>query len=1033
MRANVRVVFALTLACFFASGVAGLVYQVAWARYLALFLGHSSYAVVAVLVAFMGGLAIGNALLGAVADRAEKPLALYAWLEIGIAVYALAFPSYYEVCHNFYISAARHFPDGGAPILLLKFAFSFLTIVLPTTLMGATFPALTKFVTLSLAELREKVAALYFINSLGAVGGCLVADFWWIPSWGLEFTMYGASALNFIAGFIALAMSRAILEGTPTAARNAPAAKPAESFSANELTIATIAIGCSGFVAMLYEVAWTRLLALALGSSTHAFSIMLITFISGIAVGAAIIARWRSLRRTLDAFGWAEAALAATLFVSMFAYELLPFWFARLAATLAHRPEVYPLYELTQGAICFLVMFLPAVCLGTTLPLASRIATAELARTGRSVGRIFAVNTLGTVLGAAVTGLWFMPAFGLATTFAIGFVLNAAIAAAILGRNFLAERRGPIIAAGVVAAAILVLAAGAFFEPRWQRTFTEGVWRIRDYRMSLKEFEAAGKRYNFRYYKDGPGATVAVHTVDGNSNYVVLRVNGKTDASSGDAGTQLMLGHIPALLRPAATNTLIVGLGSGMTAGAVLRHTNILQARVIELSPQVAEAARRFGPSNDGVMENPRLKLTIEDAKSFMKTTDQKFDIIISEPSNPWMAGVAAVFSKEFYESCRARLATNGLMVQWVQIYETSDETFQTVIKTLSETFPFIRLWRAQSGDLIMTATLQPQTVDLDAMLKHMSEPRLMQDLARAGISEPLALFSRELMSDQNTAFLARPENVVHSDYYPTLEYMSQLGFFVGAGTTLYESFDESHSPRTTTLLGDYLKKFPLRDADFRRASRASIDGQFTDQALIMSLMLNWAEKTTDSTLPLEMIERLGNARPVAVTEELRLLPKHNWLLEQARTDIATLQFYERVLMRAYRAKCSALYLPNTSKLEEVLAVLLERDPQNRRIYNLHLAELAWDKGDDDASVRFAIVGFDPDIKKSGPMTFMLDEQAPRQVLCNMIDLNLRKGQFGQAKNLAQQARNQGYLQPGELFFPKLDFMCRKVDALAAR
>src|SRR5829696_3871320 len=176
MKSNVRVVFALVMACFFVSGVAGLVYQVAWARYLSLFLGHTSYAVVAVLVAFMGGLAIGNAASGKWTDRVERPLALYGWLEIAIAIYAVLFPSYYELCHGLYISAARHFEGGGVPLLLLKFAFSFITILLPAALMGATFPALTRFVTRSLAELRERVAWLYFINSLGAVFGCWVAD-----------------------------------------------------------------------------------------------------------------------------------------------------------------------------------------------------------------------------------------------------------------------------------------------------------------------------------------------------------------------------------------------------------------------------------------------------------------------------------------------------------------------------------------------------------------------------------------------------------------------------------------------------------------------------------------------------------------------------------------------------------------------------------------------------------------------------------------------------------------------------------------
>lgn len=1030
MKSNARAIFLAVMACFFVSGVAGLVYQLAWARYLALFLGHTSYAVVAVLVAFMGGLAIGNAALGRVADRAEKPLALYGWLELGIAGYALIFPWYFEFCHNLYIAFSTDSPNGGAPMLALKFAFSFLTILLPTTLMGATFPALTKFVTQSLAELREKVAALYFINSVGAVVGCVVADFWWIPNWGLEFSTYGAAALNFVAALVAFGISRSILEGTPTAAR-AGSGKSAndEVFSALDLKVATIGIGLSGFVAMLYEVAWTRLLALALGSSTHAFSIMLITFISGIAVGAAIIARWKTLRRTLDAFAWAEAALAGTVLFSMFFYERMPFWFARLGGMLARRPDVYFLYELSQGAICFAVMFIPAVCLGMTLPLASRIATSEFARTGRSVGRIFAVNTVGTVFGAAMTGLWLMPMIGLPGVFALGVAINAAIAAVILKRETVAQRPAPILATGFLAALGLVFVATYYFEPLWRGSFSQGVWRSRAYASTFEQFRDAYKLYHFLYYKDGPGSTVALHTFGGDPNNVILRVNAKTDASLGDAGTQLILGHLPALMHTKATNALVIGLGSGMTASALLRHTNILQTRVVEISPQVAEALPLWGAANDNVATNARFRLTIDDAKSFLKASEQQFDIIVSEPSNPWMAGVASVFSKEFYESCRRRLNSDGVMVQWVQTYETTDRTIETVIKTFAGSFPYVSLWRGSPGDIVLVGTPQPRKINLDSLLARMTDPHVRTDLMRGRMSEPLALLAREIVSDQNTMFLPRTNAVIHSDYFPTLEYMSQVGFFIGADARLHEVIDETKVARPTTLLGELLKRRPLDERDFQRASQAYLDGQFTDATLALSLMLRWAETHTNSTLPLEMIERIPAERPAAITEEMRLAPKHAWLLEQARTDIAALQFYERALMRAYRSKRTAFYSPDTKKLEEVLSVLIERDPRHVRVYKLHQSELAWDKGDDEASLRLGGEALSPN-PQLGPVQFTLDHLAPRQVLCNMIEASIRSGELRQAQELAMQARAGKYVEPGEFYFPPLDFVCRKTEVL---
>jgi spermidine synthase len=894
--------------------------------------------------------------------------------------------------------------------------------------MGATFPALTRFVTRSIAELREKVAWLYFINSLGAVVGCWAADFWWIPSIGLELTVFTAAALNLVAGLVALAMSRAVLEGSPVA-MTAPVANPDvanEYFSSLDLKIATIAIGFSGFVAMLYEVAWTRLLALALGSSTHAYSIMLMTFIAGIAAGAMVIARWKTLKRTVDAFGWAEVALAGTTLLSMFSYELLPYWFAQTASLLARRPEAYPLYEAAQAMICFAVMFIPAVCLGMTLPLASRIATAELARTGRSVGKIFAVNTIGTAFGAIITGLALMPWLGLAATFAVGIIVNAVIGGAILLRHRFA-RVNPAIAIGsTVASVLFVWVMNGVFQKPWQQSFMQGAWRKRANLISLQNFREAGKLFKADYYKDGAGATVSVHHRTPNPQFIALSVNGKVDASSGDEGTQLMLGHLPCLLNTKATNALVVGLGSGMTSGAMLHHTNMLSLQAVEISPEVFEAAHLFTNLNDNVFSHPRFHIAIEDAKSFLKTTDQKFDIIVSEPSNPWMAGVAGVFSLEYYQSCSNRLARGGTMTQWVQTYETTDQTFQTVIKTFSVVFPFVSVWRGQAGDVLLVGSVEPQTIDMDAMIGRMRDRRVAQDLERGGFSEPLAFLSREMISQRNGAFLARGEDVVHSDYYPVLDYIAQVDFFVGQLATIHERCDELKSPRAQTLLGTYLEAHPLKAEDLRFAARAVVDQQFSDMQLIYSLVQRWAQVETNSTLPLEMLERLMPSRPAALTEELRLLPRHAWLLEQGKVDIAALHFYERVLMRAYRDKRSVFYVPDTSRLQETLTMLLDRDPNNRRIFNLHMAELAWDRGDDGAAMRYGMAGLEPDSKVGGPFVFTLDELAPRQVLANLIESSLRNKQLLQAAGWVNMAVERKFLTTGPYYFAPLDLACRK-------
>ncbi|NBP23261.1 MAG: hypothetical protein EBU81_01615, partial [Proteobacteria bacterium] len=427
MKLNSRGVFWAILASFFVSGLAGLLYQVVWTRYLALFLGHTSYAVVAVLVAFMGGLAAGNALLGSKVDSLRRPLFFYACLEAGIGLYAVVFPGYFEAVHQGFLSVVRSIQPEGLSRLALQFLFAGITILLPTVLMGATLPVLTKFVTRSLSELRGKVAALYAINSAGAVVGIILADWWWIPALGLESVVQIGATMSLSIALLAYVISVKSGEGFVIERPVAGSEALTESFTEREWKVALFAVGISGFVAMLYEVAWTRLLALVLGSSTHAYSLMLATFISGIAVGSGLVFVGRRAVNTLVAFAWAELALAGTLLVSLGFYDLLPYAFAHLADWIARKPAAYPLYEFTQALVCFAVLFPPAVCLGMTLPLASRVATVDLQRAGRSVGRVFAVNTLGTVLGAAMTGLVFLPSLGLAVTLALGIGLNGLI------------------------------------------------------------------------------------------------------------------------------------------------------------------------------------------------------------------------------------------------------------------------------------------------------------------------------------------------------------------------------------------------------------------------------------------------------------------------------------------------------------------------------------------------------------------------------------------------------------------------------
>ncbi|MGE4181516.1 MAG: fused MFS/spermidine synthase [Limisphaerales bacterium] len=1042
MSRKLRWLYPTAFWCLLLSGIAGLAYQIAWARYLSLLLGSTSYGVVAVLVAFMGGLALGNAWLGRFADGFRHPLRLYGWLEIGIAIYGILFPTYFELCQRGYVAIASSFAPGHPGLLAIKFLVSFAAILLPATLMGGTLPILTRLVTRSLGELRGRVAGLYFVNSLGAVIGVIAADFWWVPTYGLEATVLFAAALNALVGVIALLAQSGFRDSwtsdssydSATATDGAANAADGlgERFSPFELRLAIAAAGISGFVAMLYEVVWTRLLALALGSSTHAFSIMLVTFIAGIAAGAWIVGRWRNLRGTFDAFGWAELALAGFLLVSMFFYHLLPYGFYRLGLVLARSPENHVVYQFLQFLVCFAVMFVPALCLGMTLPLASRVATSELARTGRSVGVVFSVNTLGTVLGAALSGLLLLPWLGLASTLALGVALNLAIALVVLLRRSKVLRRlslatTPALVLGLVAF------AGSTLDPTWDNAFAQGLWRIRDDRLTLRNYQDRVRTLDLRYHRDGAGSTVAVAATRGNPDapvHIDLRVNGKTDASSGgDLSTQLLSGHIPMLLHHLVEDALVVGIGSGITCGAILTHPEVERLDIVEISPEVYEAARiHFAPYNNGALDHPKARVVIDDAKSFLATANRRYDVIVTEPSNPWMAGVSGVFSLEYYESCLATLKPGGIIAQWVQVYETNDEAIRTVLATFGSVFPHFSVWQTLPGDLLLVGSAQPTAKDLDQIRRRFHQPTVLQDLRRADVLSLPALLGLQLVSEENGAFLVPPDTVRHSDYFPVLEYIAEKAFFTRRETSFLDSFDERRLRHPTTLLGAYLRETPLTIEDARTVVLLHHTAKVPHPSLVRSVLKHWQEKDPTDLLPVEIASKMEFPPPNSAIYAQDMFHARELMMARHETEPESLRMYSRYLQNNYRQARSTFHQPATGELTAVLEFLAERDPLHRLSHRLRLAELAWDLGQRE---RFIQLTSETLLHTGEPGTkghFDLDYSAPGRVLHLLIETLWRDARHADAQWWADAARQSGYLDPeGRYFDFSLDMVVRKV------
>jgi spermidine synthase len=740
-----RYIFPALLGCFFFSGAAGLVDQVVWSKALGLIFGHTAYAVATVLAVFMAGLASGSAWIGRRSERWDRPIALYGWLELGVAATAAISLAGLVSVRAAYVAAYPYAGGNASALLTLRFVGSALVLFLPTFLMGGTLPVLVRGLTRNAAELGARVSRLYWINTAGAVAGTFAAGFLFLPSLGLRRTLGIAVALNLVAGTLALALARGEQVRTSSDELTLPE-KVEAPLSPVPSRFFLICFAIVGATAMSYEIGWTRLLSTQLGSSTYAFTLMLGTFLTGIVLGSALFERW-SRRHAPDSMTFAITqtltALAALAFLVFFTrlIEVLP---PILRAT----HESFRGLVLAQFVTSALAMLPTAVVFGFNFPavvvLIAGPRSAVETGAGAAVGRAYAWNTLGAIAGAIAAGFWLMPRLGsfhlLAATAGVNLVLAAAISYAS------ARRRSWKILA--VAGNLLLLVAAAFVgfsnyfnDPAVASFNTLMYWNLYDRPLTLRENAHA---LDIVYFRDGLNANISVARTD---DYVALRTNGKVDASNHDATTQLLLGHLAALAHP-PRRVLLVGFGSGMTASALVGYAELERLDVVEIEPAVVGAAPLLAPLNRNVLLDPRVHVTFDDARNFLFTTRLKYDLIISEPSNPWIAGVATLFTREFYAAVRGRLAPDGVFVQWMQAYSLYPEDLRMLFATFLSEFHGATLWHGDAPDLILMAPSPPSGEILERALTHYGSPRLRDDYAQLGMEDAAGLFGFYLLDD---------------------------------------------------------------------------------------------------------------------------------------------------------------------------------------------------------------------------------------------------------------------------------------------
>lgn len=688
-----------------ASGCCALVYQIGWLREFRLIFGASTAASAAVLAVFIGGLGAGGLLLGPRADRHPRPLLLYANLETIVALSAAASPFLLAFARQLYIAAGGTMTLGFTLGTVVRLALSAVVLAVPTVVMGGRLPAAVRAVTRGTDVRRRDVATLYGLNTIGAVIGCLVATFFMLEVFGTRQTLWLAAAVNLLVAMVARQMDRSLPDVDATDVYPAdPAAPPAHPAAPAPPAFVLVASAIVGFAFFLMELVWYRMLGPLLGGSVFTFGLILALALAGIGIGGLLYSVAGANRpATLSGFALTCLIEAVALIIPYAAGDRL----ALLALVLLPLGQVaFSAHMAAWAVVTAVVVLIPAIAAGYQFPLLIALLGRGRERIGSQVGLTYAANTVGAIAGSLGGGFGLLPWLSAPGAWRfVAILLTALGAIAALMSAGQPQRRFLVPAALTIAAVWMTLAEGP-----------SAVWRhsgIGAGRASIT-IESANQLRDWRQLRqrnvlsqgDGVESTVALGIEPAGYSFLV---NGKSNGGArSDASTQVMLGLTGALLNPQARRSMVIGLGTGSTAGWLGAIPSMERVDVVELEPLILDIARACRDVNMNALENPKVHVTIGDAREALLTTRERYDLIASEPSNPFRAGVASLFTQEYYRAASDRMSDNGLFIQWVQAYEIDARTFRTVYATMASVFPHLEAWQGAPNDLFLVGTKRP-------------------------------------------------------------------------------------------------------------------------------------------------------------------------------------------------------------------------------------------------------------------------------------------------------------------------------------
>lgn len=783
---------------------------------LGIVFGASALATSTVLIVFMGGMSLGSALLGRVTDRVKSPFLFYGALEGGIGFLCLLVPFLLSNISEVYRSFYPSFQDSFLALSLIRLALVIAVLLPPTFLMGGTFPAFSSAYA-KIEETGKDLSVIYAVNTGGAVVGTFLGGFILLPNLGISTTIKVAAGINFLVFILSLILRREEAKEKEEAPTTPLIYPPATA------TLAIISIGLSGFSAMALEVAWARALHMVFGITTYAFTTMLASFLLGLVIGSAVLARY--IERVKDLPLLLALVEIGAGFTAMFfsrLIDLLPIAFLWLFRYIR---DNFLLFYLCQFVVCSLVLLIPTSLFGASFPIATRIALRSRERFASGVGKVYAFNTLGNILGSFISGFLLIRFIGAAGIITLACLFNV-LAGGIMLKGVVATPRQRLREAWGILAAVLAFLAVPL---RWNiERLTGGVYLYAPHYLrqgSLKKAREAMEGREIIYYKDSITSTITVlRNTQYNVPILALQIDGKTEASSyGDLTTQYMIAHLPLLLHPAPEKVMIIGLASGCTLGAALCHP-VEEVTCAEIEPAMIEASKFFRAVNEEYWKDKRAKVVIEDGRNFLALTPEKYDCIISEPSNPWISGLGNLFTREFYRICKDHLREGGLFSLWVPAYITSTEDFKGIIATICSVFPFVTAWNYPPiyPDVIIICSDKPFRFSLDELERRIKgNIRLARNLKRINMENVWDVVKGFLLPDARVRQFSQGFPI-NTDDLPRIEYSAPKWLYEGINievlSELYQLGQNAPLPAEIGILKDNKGSYfiPLLNYSFK-------------------------------------------------------------------------------------------------------------------------------------------------------------------------------------------------------------------------